>query len=197
MCLDKNQNNIDIVVRVFHWLLVILFVMLFITGNGYYDDSSHILLGYLLISLIISRIAWGLMGVHNALWKNYLYTPKAVLNYLSKLIRNKPIAFKVHNPAGSTMVLIMLLMLIMISISGLLAQGLFELDGAFYALTQHFSDSQAFLTRSIHDDLSQLMLFAIIFHVSGVVYSSKIYNINLPLMMLSGKRRSFRIGGKL
>ncbi|MDC9715114.1 MAG: cytochrome b/b6 domain-containing protein [Gammaproteobacteria bacterium] len=192
MCLDKNKNNIDVVVRVFHWLLVILFVMLFITGNGYYDDSSHILLGYLLTSLIISRITWGLIGVHNALWKNYLYAPKSVFDYLSKLIRNKPIAFKVHNPAGSMMVLIMLLMLIMISVSGLLAQGLFELDGAFYVLTQHFSDSQAFLTKSIHDDLSQLMLFAVIFHISGVVYSSKIYNINLLLMMLSGKQRSFQ-----
>ncbi len=189
MYLDKN--NVDIVIRVFHWLLAALFVLLFVTGSNHHD-TLHILLGYLLTSLIISRIMWGIIGPHNALWKNYFYTLKSILGYLSKLIQNEPITFKIHNPAGSTMILVMLLILIMVIISGLLTQGLFELDGIFYTLTQYFSDPQAFLVRSTHDALSQIMIFVIIFHIIGVVYSSKIYNINLLLMMINGKPHCFK-----
>ncbi len=184
MC--SSKNSIDVVVRIFHWFLVTLFIALFITGDNNHN-TLHIVLGYLLISLIISRLAWGFIGTRNALWKHYLHTPQSVFGYLSKLKQQRPTTFTIHNPAGSMMILAMLCMLILIVISGLLMQGLFELDGIFYPLTQSLADSHAFLIRNVHDMLSWLMIFTIVLHIMGVIYSSKIYRINLALMMINGK----------
>lgn len=76
-------------------------------------------------------------------------------------------------------------------ISGLLIQSLFELEGIFLLLTTYISDSQAFIIKEIHLLLSYILLIAIGFHISGVVYSSYIYKANLPIMMVTGKLHFF------
>ncbi len=114
--------------RMFHWFLIVLFITLFMTGNNNNGgDAIHIVSGYLLTRFVLTRIIWGFMDDENALLGNYLHSPKSILNYLLKLFSSTPTEFKIHNPAGSIMILIMMTMLVAIVISGLLIQGLFEL----------------------------------------------------------------------
>lgn len=190
--MHSNNISINIMTRIFHWFLVVLFITLFITGNNHNGgDVIHIISGYLLTSFVLARIVWGFMGDKNALWHHYLYSPKSIFNYLLKLSKRTPVKFKPHNPAGSTMILIMIIMLIAIIISGLLIQSLFELEGIFLLLTTYVNDSQAFIIKEIHLLLSYILLIVIGFHISGVVYSSYIYKANLPIMMITGKLHFF------
>lgn len=175
-------------IRIFHWFLVALFIALFITGNNNNGGNAiHIISGYLLTSFVLARIVWGFMGNENALWHNYLYSPKSTFNYLLKLSSLTPVKFKAHNPAGGTMILIMIIMLVAIITSGLLIQSLFELEGIFLLLATYVNDSQALIIKDIHFFLSYILLVTIGFHISGVIYSSYIYKANLPIMMVTGK----------
>ncbi|WP_231970610.1 cytochrome b/b6 domain-containing protein [Polynucleobacter necessarius] len=57
----------DLPIRLFHWLLVICIVLSFITvkigGNAM---EFHALVGYCVLSLIIFRFCWGLIGSYHA-----------------------------------------------------------------------------------------------------------------------------------
>jgi len=195
--MHANNTNINIMIRIFHWFLVVLFITLFMTGNNNNGgDTIHIISGYLLTSFVLARIVWGFMGNENALWHHYLYSLKTTFNYLLKLSSLTPAKFKIHNPAGSTMILIMIIMLVAIIISGLLIQSLFELEGIFLLLATYVNDSQALIIKDIHLFLSYILLIAIGFHVSGVIYSSYIYKANFPMMMITGKITFFNNNNK-
>jgi len=182
------EKSINIMIRVFHWMVVALFVVLFVTGDqGDGSDNVHIIFGYLLISVIFSRILWGYIGDKNAIWKNYLYHPKLIFIYLSKLLSPSKAKFQIHNPAGSSMILVMMTLLLIITLSGLLLESVFEFSGALLFLSSFVSDNQSFLIKDLHDSTAHLMLFAIVLHLLGVLYSSYKYRVNMPLMMITGK----------
>ena len=185
--LTQQKKAINIMVRVFHWSVVILFTILFVTGdNNDGSDALHIISGYLLISMLITRILWGVIGDDNALWKNYLHHPKIILSYLAKL-SSSTAKFQIHNPAGSSMILTKMVILSVISISGLILESVLEFDGALLFLTSFIDNNQAMLIKDIHNVLAHIMLLAIAFHLMGVGYSSYKYKVNMPLMMITGK----------
>ncbi len=191
---SKQETIINIVVRVFHWSIVTLFVILFVTGdNNDGSDALHIVSGYLLVSFLLVRILWGIMGDENARWKNYLYYPRQVMSYLYQLFDvSLERKFQLHNPAGGSMILVMMSILSITAITGLLLESLFEFSDVLLFATTYFSDDSALLIREVHGILAYLMLFAIGFHVSGVLYSSYAYKVNAPLMMISGKINFFK-----
>ena len=183
-----EEKTINIMVRVFHWSTVVLFITLFVSGNrNNGPDDLHIISGYLMISLLISRIVWGFMGNANALWKNYLHHPKQVLSYLSKLFSPLKPKFQLHNPAGSNMILAMMSVLLITAITGLMIEALFELDGVLLFLFNYVNETQAIFVKEVHSWMAHLMLFAIAFHLLGVLYSSYKYRVNMPLIMITGK----------
>ena len=182
------EKPINIMVRFFHWSIVILFITLFVTGDqGDGSDVIHIISGHLLISIIFARILWGFIGDKNAIWKNYLHHPKLIFTYLSKLLSSSKVKFQIHNPAGSSMILIMMATLIIIMFSGLLLESVFEFSGVLLFLSSLVSDDQSFLIKDLHNITAHLMLFAIALHLLGVLYSSYKYRVNMPLMMITGK----------
>lgn len=191
---SDQEKIINIMVRFFHWSIVVLFTVLFVTGDN--DDGSdalHIVSGYLLVSFLLARILWGVIGNENARWKNYLYYPKQVASYLYQLFDATLVhKFQLHNPAGSSMILLMTSLLLMAAITGLLLESLFEFSGALLFLTTYFSDDSALLIKEVHGILAYLMLFAISFHVIGVLYSSFLYKVNMPSMMITGKVSFFK-----
>jgi len=84
--LSEQETIINIMVRVFHWSIIVLFVLLFVTGdNNDGSDALHIVSGHLLVSFLLARMLWGMIGNENARWKNYLYYPKQIISYLAQL----------------------------------------------------------------------------------------------------------------
>lgn len=187
---DTTNPSINIVIRIFHWSIVVLFVVLFTTGeNNNGSDDLHIVSGYLMASLILSRIVWGFIGDKNALWGNYLHQPKLVFIYLYKLFSTSTPKFKLHNPAGGSMILLKMIILFILVATGLLIEALFEFDGALFFVSYYLNESQAIFIKEVHSMLAHLMLLIIAAHLLGVIYSSHKYRINMLLMMITGKIR--------
>lgn len=183
----QQEKVVNIIVRVFHWSVAILFVTLFITGdekNG--SDVLHITSGHLLISMIITRVLWGVIGDKNALWSNYLHHPRTIFVYLRGLFLSSEVKFQLHNPAGSSMILLKILLLLIITINGLLLEAASEFSGILLFLAGSISIEQLDLIKNIHNVAAYMMLFVIVVHLFGVGYSSYKYRVNLPLMMITG-----------
>jgi cytochrome b len=73
----------DLPIRLFHWLLVIGIAISFITvkigGNAM---EFHALVGYCVLTLIIFRMCWGLIGSHHARFIHFVPSPKGLIDYV-------------------------------------------------------------------------------------------------------------------
>ena len=107
----------DPLVRIFHWGLVLGFTIGYLTGEE--DNIIHIYSGYVVLGLITFRVLWGFIGTPYARFRNFVYSPMTVAQYMQDLFAGKPKHYLGHNPAGGWMIIVMLLTLFVVSISGL------------------------------------------------------------------------------
>lgn len=63
----------DPLVRLFHWSLVLAFVIAWLTGDE--RESWHIWAGYAAVGLIGLRLIWGLVGSRYAKFSQFLRGP--------------------------------------------------------------------------------------------------------------------------
>ena len=71
----------DIVVRGFHWSLVLSFVVAWLTRHS--NEDIHHLAGYAAAALVGLRVAWGVAGTHYARFAQFTRPPGAVLQVAS------------------------------------------------------------------------------------------------------------------
>ena len=100
----------DLPTRLFHWLLALCFVGLVITGNvGGNAMLWHFRLGYVVFSLLLFRLAWGLVGGHWSRWSSLPLSLTKLRRYLQGQSQASDLAG--HNPMGSWSVLALLFFL--------------------------------------------------------------------------------------
>lgn len=201
----------DIFVRVFHWVLGGAILGMYLTSEA--SKGAHIRLGYFVIILVLARIVWGFVGPKHARFKDFLYGPVEILNYLKSLITGRPNHYVGHNPAGGLMVVVMLIALLVITFTGLKAQATSAPDamantriaipGFAYADDddhgghegrKHHSESsqnekKGGFWKEIHEFMTSFMLFLIGIHIAGVLVSSWLHKENLTLSMITGKKK--------
>lgn len=112
----------DRFVRIFHWSLVGLFTLAYLTGDD--AETVHEWAGYAIVALIASRIVWGFIGSKHARFSDFVRAPSAVLNYIKGLATGKAGRTLGHNPAGGWMVLLLLVSVLATAGSGLVVLGL-------------------------------------------------------------------------
>lgn len=125
--MKKKTMVWDPLVRVFHWSLVLAFILAFLTGDE--ESSTHIYAGYVVLGLISFRVCWGLIGTRHARFSDFIYSPATVIRYLKGLLANDPEHYRGHNPAGGWMVILMLITLFVVIWTGLRAYALEEGKG--------------------------------------------------------------------
>ena len=69
----------DILVRSFHWSLVTLFVLCYLSGDDL--ETLHVYLGYAIVILLAVRIVWGVIGTRYARFSNFIYSWKTLKHY--------------------------------------------------------------------------------------------------------------------
>ena len=111
----------DLFVRCFHWALVLAIIIQYASAETF--KTLHYYTGYLIIFLVVARIAWGFVGTHHARFKSFLYKPSTVSDYLKGLLTNRPKHYLGHNPAGGLMIVILLAALLGTTFTGLKALG--------------------------------------------------------------------------
>ncbi|MBL1140980.1 MAG: DUF4405 domain-containing protein [Proteobacteria bacterium] len=205
----------DPLVRIFHWSLVLAFTVAYLSGEE--ESSVHIYAGYVVLGLISFRLAWGFIGSHHARFKNFIYSPKRLTQYLKSLMAKKPEHYLGHNPAGGYMIVAMLTCLVVVTISGLKVYAIEEGKGLLAANTptltiinSSYADSNEYeddeddeyesgykgdkegeeFWEEIHEISSNLMLLLIFLHVAGVVVSSRLHGENLVKAMFNGKKHN-------
>lgn len=177
----------DPFVRLFHWLLVMLFAVAYLSAE-WHRNELHLLAGYGLSLLLLARVSWGFIGGRYARFGNFWYGPRHTLRYTKSLLAGHPLHYRGHNPLGGAMVFVLLSLLLLMVISGLLLAAGLEFEGPLLALNPWLSDSRVYWLLDVHRYLVYILLGCVCLHLIGVVMSSRLHQENLVLSMITGKK---------
>jgi len=202
----------DLPVRVFHWSLVTLFTLAYFTGDE--ENQLHIYSGYAVLGLVLFRILWGFIGTRYARFADFVYRPRTVIEYLTRLKSSSPQRYIGHTPPGGWMILALLTCLLITSVTGLQVYGL-EGKGPFAAdataigiISPAYADedddehehghseaagdqedeSGEEFWEETHEFFANLTVLLVLLHVAGVVISSRLHGENLVKAMISGRK---------
>ena len=175
----------DLPTRLFHWLLVLGVVGLYVTANiGGNAMDWHFRLGLGVGALLVFRVLWGLVGGRWSRFASFVRSPGTVLRYL----RGEPVegAEVGHNPLGAFSVLGLLGLLLLQVATGLVADDEISNVGP---LNRFVSSALAGRATSWHADIGQLILMALVaLHVGAIFWYLHRKRINLVRPMLSGDK---------
>lgn len=168
----------DLPTRLFHWLLVGLIAFSWWSAEYHYDDL-HIWSGIAVLTLLIFRLLWGLVGSSTARFSNLFRGPRSVFGYLRGKWRGIG-----HNPLGALSVIAMLGLVSLQVGLGLIAS---DEDGLMAGpLVRLVSDSVSEAATELHEELFNVLLALIALHVAAIVfYGFKGKNLVGP--MISGR----------
>jgi cytochrome b len=108
--------------RLFHWLLVALIATSWITGSLAGDWLRyHFWSGEAILTLLLFRIVWGIVGGTHARFANFVRGIPSALHHVRDLLRPGPTANIGHNAIGGWMVVALLLVLLLQTGTGLFA----------------------------------------------------------------------------
>jgi cytochrome b len=177
----------DAPVRLFHWLLVLLFAFMLLSGKIKGDWMEwHMRSGYAILALVLFRIFWGFAGGTYARFSSFLAGPSACLAFARKLLARSPAPSAGHNPLGGWMVLVLLLVLLIQVGTGLFANDDILIEGPLAALvTKAVSDQ---LTSWHHWNLKLLLMLASV-HIVAVLYHVLFMKENLVSAMFTGVKQ--------
>jgi cytochrome b len=161
-------------IRTFHWSLVTLFATAFYTRDKW--EQIHIACGYAILGLVVARIIWGFTGSSHARFRDFIYSPLAILRFLFDTARFRAKRYLGHNPAGGAMVVTLVLTLLTICGSGI-AMTLDRFWGVKWIET-------------IHETATYGTLALIGLHIVGVILASIEHRENLVKSMLTGWKRN-------
>lgn len=178
----------DLPVRMFHWSLVLGFVLAYVTAEFHILDV-HVLIGYGLVFLLVFRVFWGFAGNQYARFKSFVFGPKETMEYMRSLRTGHPAHYYGHNPAGALMVFGLIAILAAIFMSGLVTLATVDYEGPLLFLANEVSDETAYFFRHAHDFFVDVALLMIPLHLLGVISGSIQHKENLVRSMVTGMKK--------
>jgi len=187
----------DLPVRLFHWSLVVSFVVAWLTGDE--ESTLHGWAGYVILGLIGFRMVWGLVGGRHARFADFVHGPAVVGRYLRGMLSLHPPRVDGHNPLGGWMIVLMLVVLLGVCWSGLevwAEEGHGPLAGVELVAPAMANGDDDDRGRgpggadweAVHESLANLMLALIALHLAGVLVSSLLHRENLARAMMTGRK---------
>ncbi len=172
----------DLPLRLFHWLLVGLVITLWYTGETG-EMLWHERCAYALLTLVLFRLLWGVLGSDTARFSQFVRGPAAVLAYLRESDSTTAQPTLGHNPLGAWSVLALLGLLLLQVGTGLFANDDIATEGPWFAWVSY---AQSNWLTYLHKVNFQGLLALISLHVSAIIFYRLHQQENLVQPMLTG-----------
>lgn len=170
----KNVLVWDLPTRLFHWIFAVGLLATFAAAQFTDEHSelflSHMIVGIVLGSIVVLRVAWGIVGTRHARFSSFVFGPRAVLDYLRTAITASGGRFVGHNPGSSYSIFAMLFLTGTTVLLGILASNGSELAEETHVISAY------------------TLLAVVTIHILGVVWYSIRHRENITLSMITGKK---------
>ncbi|MBL6456453.1 cytochrome b/b6 domain-containing protein [Belnapia sp. T6] len=190
-------------IRLVHWSIVVLMGVSYLSVEQGWMEV-HYLSGYAVLTLVLFRLAWGLVGSETARFARFLKSPLAALHHLREFRKREPDREIGHNAAGGWMVLVLLALLLAQPITGLFSAEEPDFDyGAKGPLAGLVSSATSEWFTGQHHRLFNLILIAAALHVLAVLAYALLKGHDLVRPMVTGRKslpvdsRAPRLGSPL
>lgn len=171
--------------RIFHWSLVVLILVSWLTAGKQMD--VHRLSGYAVLGLVVFRLWWGVAGGSTARFASFLKGPRATLAYMRTMSGREASETAGHNPVGAWSVVLMLLVLAVQVSLGLFAV---DIDGIESGPLSDLVDFDTGRALAEAHELSFRVLQGLIgLHIAAIVFYRVWKKENLVSAMVTGRRR--------
>lgn len=176
----------DLPTRLFHWLLLLGVVGLFITGKvGGNAVEWHMRLGLAVGALLLFRLVWGLVGGRWSRFASFVRGPAALWRYLRGPARPDDWFDVGHNPLGAGSVLAMLLVLAVQVGTGLVSDDEIATTGP---LNRFVASATGLAATSWHRSWGQWLIMALVaLHVLAIVVYARRGQRLVPPMVTGDK----------
>ncbi len=174
----------DIPTRVFHWSLVVVFFVAFLTSRNEARIDFHTIAGYLALGFVSFRVLWGFAGNRYARFSDFVRGWSEISSFISAAFRHRrPPRVLGHNPLVGWVVLGMLGVTFVIAVTGVITYSGEENLGLFAGL---FSFKTAIFAHSVHKLAAYLIIIMIIVHVCAALVHDFVFRENIILSMFTG-----------
>lgn len=158
---DKQVKVWDLTLRVFHFILIFLIIGSYTSAKLDMLDI-HQYFGVSLLGLIFFRIFWGFVGTYYSKFKSFNLSIKRALTQFSKKNQNETI----RTPLGSFSTLCFIIVLFVLSISGL-----FSSDDVLYdAPLAHLATNYVNFWTDVHNLFHYLLYYLVGIHILAILY---------------------------
>lgn len=175
----------DAPTRLFHWALALCFVGLLVTSQiGGAAMDWHFRFGYGVLTLLLFRAAWGLLGGYWSRFSTFVVGPPGIWRFLRG--QDKPLDGVGHNPLGALSVLAMLVFLAMQVTSGMMSDDEIATTGP---LVRFVSSDWVNTATFYHKDIGKFILLGlVILHLSAIAFYYVRKRENLVKPMITGDK---------
>lgn len=175
----------DLPTRIFHWALAAGVFCLLITGFIGGDAMPwHYRFGYCVLTLLLFRLVWGIVGGKWSRFASFIYAPRHILRYLKG--QGDPLHSVGHNPLGAFSVFAMLTLLLAQVSTGLISDDEISAAGP---LTKFVSNATVSLASSYHVTIGKLLVIVLIItHIAAIMFYLYKKRENLIKPMLHGDK---------
>jgi cytochrome b len=162
-------------VRLFHWALVVVIAVAFLSSE---EDSAlnqwHVLAGWLAAILVVFRIVWGFVGGEHSRFSDFV-RPSRIAGHVSAIAHGQRESTLGHNPLGGIAVLFLL---------------------ALTAVTVWTGGFGGESMEDVHELVAWTLLAMVALHVLAVIVMSLLERENLIRAMITGKKPAARHPGE-
>ncbi len=164
----------DPLIRLFHWSIACIFVANYFINEA--GESWHVWLGYVAVFWLVIRFIWGFIGKGAARWSDFFPTPSTLGLHLRALIKGEEYHRMGHSPLGAVVMILMMSCILFLGITGFMMQ---EID---YFWGEEWVED-------LHAVIANTLLALVLIHLLAALSESYRLKENLPLSMLTGRRR--------
>ncbi|HEX7558249.1 MAG TPA: cytochrome b/b6 domain-containing protein [Usitatibacter sp.] len=156
----------DLPTRIFHGALAALVVFSFATGKvGGGWMEWHVKSGCTILTLLVFRLAWGIVGSRTSRFTGFVTGPRAAIRYARETFAKRHPFTPGHNPLGGWMVVFMIAILLLQAATGLFADDEIATQGP---LAAKVSDALVSRLTTIHKYNVWLIAAAVGLHLVAV-----------------------------